>query len=246
MQQSYYAGQSIDRREEGQSKNWSPWPWNPIGVGDAFGNSGKVLDSYNKDGEIYSKSQPLLWDMENELAECYFENWVKLNKNTVEVRCKLTTFRTDDRWKITKNHQELPAVYSIGDLHNLWTYKGDAPFTSAPLTKIPRVPPPWTYWGKGEEKHENWAALCNNDDWGFGVYMPSTEFFIGGFSGKPGGKTNDNPTGYISPLRSLTLQKDTVFEYSFVLILGELQDIRDYVYTAEGKKLNPPADSPSE
>ncbi|MEZ6081021.1 MAG: hypothetical protein R3C56_36745 [Pirellulaceae bacterium] len=36
IQQSYYVGKSLDRRDEGQSKAWSPWTWNPIqggGVG---------------------------------------------------------------------------------------------------------------------------------------------------------------------------------------------------------------------
>lgn len=32
IQQSYYAGKSIDRTADGQSQEWSPWPWNPIHV----------------------------------------------------------------------------------------------------------------------------------------------------------------------------------------------------------------------
>ena len=30
IQQSYYAGHRLDRKADGQSKNWSPWSWNPI------------------------------------------------------------------------------------------------------------------------------------------------------------------------------------------------------------------------
>ena len=30
IQQSYYAGKSLDRNADGQSKAWSPWTWNPI------------------------------------------------------------------------------------------------------------------------------------------------------------------------------------------------------------------------
>ena len=33
IQQSYYAGNNIDRQAEGQAKAWSPWAWNPIQVG---------------------------------------------------------------------------------------------------------------------------------------------------------------------------------------------------------------------
>ena len=42
IQQSYYAGRSLDRTSAGQSKAWSPWPWNPIqggGVG-GLGSNG--------------------------------------------------------------------------------------------------------------------------------------------------------------------------------------------------------------
>lgn len=44
IQQSYYAGKSLDRKADGQSPAWSPWPWNPIQVGDAFRNRTKILD----------------------------------------------------------------------------------------------------------------------------------------------------------------------------------------------------------
>ncbi len=30
IQQSYYAGRSLDRRADGQSPHWSPWTWNPV------------------------------------------------------------------------------------------------------------------------------------------------------------------------------------------------------------------------
>ena len=43
IQQSYYAGKSLDRKADGQAPNWSPWSWNPIQVGDAFRNRAKSL-----------------------------------------------------------------------------------------------------------------------------------------------------------------------------------------------------------
>ena len=35
VQQSYYAGQTLNRQADGQNPNWSPWSWNPIQVGDS-------------------------------------------------------------------------------------------------------------------------------------------------------------------------------------------------------------------
>ena len=38
VQQSYRAGQQLDRRAEGQNPIWSPSVWNPDGAGDSYGN----------------------------------------------------------------------------------------------------------------------------------------------------------------------------------------------------------------
>ena len=233
VQQSYYAGQSIDRRAEGQSPHWSPWSWNPIQVGDTFMNSSAVLEHTNDGNEIYVKTHPLLWDMNNEFAECHFETWIQLKDNRVLVRNRLTKFRTDNRWNITANHQELPAVYTIADLPHLYTYEGEAPFTNAPLKKIVNNGPPWAYWGQGVPT-EKWAAYVDDNNWGVGVYYEDTELFVGGFHGSPGGGTMAGSTGYISPLRTITLQKDMVFDYEYELIVGTLDEIRHHVYVLEG------------
>jgi len=234
VQQSYYAGNALDRKDEGQKPNWSPWPWNPIQVGDAYGNSSEVIEATKEDGVLYVKTRPLLWDMENEFGECHFETWITLDDNTIHVRNKLTSFRTDDKWPAVEKNQECPAVYTIGDLHRLVTYEGDAPFTRAPLKTIENDGPPWAYWGKPETV-EHWAALVNDDDWGIGVYNPDADQWCGGFHDTPGGTEFDNPTGYISPLQKATLDKDTTFEYDYHLILGTLEEIRDWVYAREGE-----------
>lgn len=238
IQQSYYAGESLDRTGEGQSKSWSPWPWNPIQVGDTYGNSAKVEKITNDGKTIYVQTIPLLWDMKNETAECYFETWIHLSKNTVHVRNKLTSHRTDDRWRVRLCDQELPAVYTIGDLHRLVTYEGPEPFTQAPLKDIQNNGPPWASWGR-EQLTEKWAALVNDDQWGVGVYNKDTEFFTGGFHDKPGGGEFDNSTGYISPLRKVALEKKDTLAYEYDLIVGTVEEIRAFVYAAEGRAYKP-------
>ena len=51
IQQSYYAGKGLNRQAEGQSKQWSPWPWNPIQVGDYNRHRAKILD-FKKNGKF--------------------------------------------------------------------------------------------------------------------------------------------------------------------------------------------------
>lgn len=238
IQQSYYAGNPIDRKAEGQASGWSPWPWNPIQVGDAFMNPSAVLDARNQGGEIYVKNRPLLWDMNLEWGECDFETWVTLRGNTVHVRNKLTCFRTDNRWPAVARHQELPAVYTIGDLSNLYTYKGNQPFTSAPLTRIENINatvPKWEYW----QTPEHWAAHVDNAGWGVGVYNARSTQFVGGYFGQLGGGATSGNTGYISPLRTETLTRNSVYEYQYDLIVGTLAEIRQFVYHTELNQARP-------
>lgn len=238
IQQSYYAGESLDRTRDGQRNHWSPWPWNPIQVGDTYGNSAAVAKLTNDGTTIYVKTIPLLWDMKNETAECHFETWIHLNRNTVHVRNKLTSYRTDNRWGVKLRDQELPAVYTIGDLFRLVTYEGSEPFTQAPVKDIHNNGPPWAAWGQ-EQPTEKWAALVNDDLWGVGVYNKDTEFFTGGFHGTRGGGEFDNSTGYVSPLRKVALEKKDSLAYEYDLIVGTVDEIRAFVYAAEGHAYTP-------
>lgn len=232
VQQSYYAGKPLDRRGEDQAPYWSPWPWNPISAGDAYGNKPKLVEFSNKDGEIYVKAIPLLWDMNNEFAECTLETWIRLEGSAVHVRNRLSCHRTDTRWTVNPCDQELPAVYTIGDLPRLYTYEGPAPFTNGELTQISDRGIPWAYWGSPATT-EKWAAHVDDRMWGVGVYNRDMTHFVGGFYGPDGGGTNDESTGYLSPLKKMALEKDSVFEYDFWLIVGALDEIRAFVYRAE-------------
>ena len=73
IQQSYYAGRTLDRRSEGQSANWSPWSWNPIQVGDAYRNRAQILTAEKNGDTLYVKCIPMQWDMNNRPAEAEME-----------------------------------------------------------------------------------------------------------------------------------------------------------------------------
>jgi hypothetical protein len=97
-------------------------------------------------------------------------------------------------------------------------------------------PSAWTGW----TATENWAALLRDDDFGLGVWNEGAYRTIGGFAGKPGrGGPGDGPTGYISPLHVDILDWNIVYEYNYVLILGDIQQIRQYVYQ-HAKRPEPP------
>jgi hypothetical protein len=245
VQQSYYAGQAIDRRAEGQHSNWSPWRWNPIQVGDSYGHPSRILAWSNDGNTVYVKTRPLLWDMRNEQCQCNFETWATLSGNTIHVRNKLTTFRTDNRWIVTTTGQELPAVYAIGDLHQLYSYVGGAPYTGAPLTRISNNPPPfppwpWTKWNAAED----WSACVNASGFGIGVLNRNQTEFNGGFYGRIGGDATSASTCYLSPIAAATLDKTSLYEYSYSLIVGSLGEIRQTVYALSDHGAPPPSNSP--
>ena len=163
------------------------------------------------------------WALKDVPGDCTFETWITLEGRTVRVRNRLTNRRKDET-QYPAMDQELPAVYATGRFHRLMTYDGDEPFADKPLTEIPRRPakegrPQWTTFFAAE----HWAALVDDDDWGLGVIHPGVVRFLGGFHGKANtGGPNDDPTGYLAPVRQEILDHDIVYEYRYSLVLDSL------------------------
>lgn len=231
VQQSYYAGNDADRSSEGQSPNWTPWPWNPIQVGDAFGNRAQILD-YKKNGDtLYVKCIPMLWDMNNEPAEAEMEQWTVLEGNVLKVHNRLTNFRTDTVYgQSILRDQELPAVYPISELRNLYGYLGNSPFTNDAISNPTTVNLSSGFWGRYPEVSEHWMAFIGDNGVGLGVYNPECTYFLAGMSGTYGYRALDASTSYIAPIKQEKLESNTVYDYYYYLILGTVEDIRAKVY----------------
>ena len=229
VQQSYYAGQRLDRTAEGQHWMWSPHPWNPVQGGDAYRNSPPVVAWRNDGHTIYVRTHPLLWDMNREACQCYFDTWITLEGRTVRVRNKLTAFRTDSRWRVQARGQELPAVYAIADLHRVLSYTGGEPFRWRPVSQIGDTASFWEGW----EGTEHWAACLNAQNFGLGVYNPPRTTFGGGLYGSPGGGERDSPTCYVSPNDIAALDKRSVYYYEYYLTVGSLNQIRQDIYNLD-------------
>ncbi len=211
--------------------NWRGWPWNPVSAGDVYGNPSEVLEYYNDGTTLYVKSAPLQWALKRVSGECMFESWITLDGRTVRVRHRLTNQRADQK-QYPAMDQELPAIYTIARLHRLVTYTGSAPFTSAPTTEIPKQPSPngELTWSRFYAT-EHWAALVDETGWGLGVIHPGVYQFWGGFHGQPGaGRPQDDATGYIAPVRREVLDHDIEYEYSYLLVLDTLENIRRRAY----------------
>lgn len=244
IQQSFYAGSSITAPN--QSPNWSPWSWNPIMVGDYAYNVSPVLALSKSAGQIYVKTQPLLWDRNNQLSQSYMEQWISIHPtlpNVVAVDCRFTSFRDpNDAWGgPVLLDQELPAVYLVSALNSIKAYTGNAPWTNGELATIPNTPSsgtfPWSFY----DPTEPWTACVDANGSGVGVYTPIATQFL---AGKYGSGVTTNPfdvsTMYVSPLGKYAFEADTIFSYRFYLIIGDLQGIREAVYTLHDSTETPP------
>ncbi len=226
--QSYYSGPKPFGTTH---PAWKNWPWNPVSAGDVYGNSSKLIEKKNDGKTLYIKSIPMQWALKNVPGECHFETWITLEGRSVHVRNRLTNDRKDHN-QYPSMDQELPAVYTIGKLHRLMTYTGDTPFTDSPLQEIPKKQekgnqPQWTTFFATE----HWAALVNDDDWGLGIIHPDVVRFVGGFYGKANtGGPNDDPNGYVAPVRQEILDHNILYDFQYTLVLDTLTNIRKEAY----------------
>ena len=224
VQQSYYSG---PYPFGDPAPPWSPWPWNPIGAGDSYGNPAPVVEQSNDGRMIYTKTAPLQWALNRVRCECLIEQWITLDGNSVQVRNRLTNNRSDHT-KYDAYNQELPAAYTNGTFWRLLTYSGNSPYTNGALSEISSPPAgggPWTLF----PATEHWAAFVNDSGFGLGVFNAFTKNFLGGFAGTPNtGGPADDPTGYIAPITNEILDWNIVFEYDYALVLGTLDQIRAY------------------
>jgi hypothetical protein len=192
--------------------------------------------AWSNDGEtIYVKTRPLLWDMRGEACQCDFETWITLDRHTVRVRNRLTTFRTDNTWDLRTRVQELPALYGIGDLDHILTYTRSRPFGyDQELQWIGDTGMSWTTWNATE----HWAACVNDQEFGFGVYSAPRTVFSGGHYGSSWGGAQDSPTCYLAPRDFVALGKASVYSYRYYLTVGTLDQIRQEAYDLE-RELSP-------
>lgn len=236
VQLSFYSGPNGYEPSPGSeacNTEWyhGEWPWNPIGAGDVIGHGGTVLSiEVNKSTfSLYVRSRPLQWACDNVECECIYEKWIELRGTAVVVQARLTNDRSD-KTAYGGFTQELPAVYTIGLLYRLFTYNGTSPFTGGSLVELNTDGPIWT---PGMfTATESWAAMVDSTGtWGLGVYQPETMRISAGFFGTRGsGGPSDSQTGYIAPNQDEIIDWNIRYNFTYHLVLGNLDTIRSYVY----------------
>jgi hypothetical protein len=192
----------------------------------ANANGATVIANRNDGHTIYTKVIAQQASPSYKQCDCILETWVTLKGNAVHVRNRLTNFRTDGAtW--TAHFQELPALYTTGDAYRLYTYGGDAPYTSRPVEEITSHRGEFFTPGQSFRAPEHWAALVNDERYGVGLFDPQ----LVRFNGVPG---NDYAVdygwvnGYLTSSAQEILDANISYTYDYTLVVGTLEDIRGY------------------
>lgn len=225
IQQSYYAGNSLNRQSEGQHKAWSPWTWNPI-QGGGVGSWARVSEfkKIENGSTLYSETIPKLWDMANEEADARMKQWTSFEPsmpNVIVVKCELICMRDEnDQWgPAALRPQEIPACYFTRNFSMVKSYLGNKSWREE---KQPPGPP----WGKANPPRKT-MAFFEKSGQGIAVFSPSS---INNWNYGPHGHgSSDDPKAgpcmHVAPLDRVKLGHDSVYRYRYWLILGDEKSI---------------------
>ncbi len=240
IQQSYYAGRALDRRAEGQSPHWSPWPWNPIQGGGVGSWARARILQRTADGFLFGETVPKLWDMPNETAAAIMRQWTGFEpalSNTVVVRCEFVAMRdpTNDRWGVARaSAQEVPACYFTRKFEVVRSYLGEGQWRDEPVGPGP----PW----RSASPPRNAMAVFDADGNGIAVFSPAaTQPWNYGVNGPQQPSSPEaGPCVHLAPIdRTPMMGPRSVYRYRYWLVVGTAAEIArslDTLITKHGKE----------
>lgn len=205
---------------------WAGLGWNPVQTGDYYSQPANLL-TYNRidDTHLYTKTVPLIWPLNNVVAECVMEHWIELRDDVVHFRNRTTISRADTT-QYEARTQEAPCMYLNGPWFRVVSYTGDQPFTNAPVSEFA---PDFNITDRYAT--ENWTALLNRNGRGVGIYRQNEYRYISAMIGIPGtGGESDSDCGYLTAAPFAVLDHNGVYEYECDLVLGDLTRIRAFAY----------------
>lgn len=224
IQQSYYAGKSIDRKKDSQHKAWSPWPWNPIQGGGV--RSWSKVTRFEKSPDqksLTSATIPNLWDMPAEPADAVMKQWTTFEpglQNTLVIKNQIICSRqTGDLWgPALPKHQEVPACYFTSNFSAFKSYLGNGKWR---IEKQAPGPP----WGQAKSPRQAMACFEKSGQ-GIAIFSPSSFKWNFGPCGKEY-STDPSATScsHLAPVALASLGPQSTLTYRYWLIVGTEKEI---------------------
>lgn len=228
VQQSYY-GTGDPPFVKGEFMG-NPWCYNPVQGGDRGNCKSKLVDYRVTGDTVWVKCRPRDWGKVGVYTYSYMENTYSLCGDILRVDNFFVDWSGYDH---PVSGQEVPAFYTVSYLDNFYFYNGDKPWRDEPL----EVRRDLIFWPEDWPRHrfplnkkntETWAAWCDINDYGIGLYVPGAQLFIGGRYSHDGTKDPAaGPTNYVAPLYSLRIIPYKPITYSYLITSGDLADIRE-------------------
>jgi hypothetical protein len=237
VQQSYYAGRSIDRKANGQSPAWSPWSWNPI-QGGGVGSWARITELKRlSDGTLFGETIPKLWDMPNEEATAVMRQWTAFEPampDVVVVRCEFVSNRAEnDRWGTTKlSPQEIPACYFTRKFGRFRSYLGAGQWRD-------ETQPPGPPWGKADPPRKAMACFAE-DGQGIAVFSPAATrpWNFGPHGNGASADSAAGPCVHIAPIDRVQMRPRSTYRFRYWLVVGTESRIAARLDALWGKYAN--------
>ncbi len=226
IQQSYYAGRSLDRTKDGQSPNWSPWAWNPIQGGGVSSWAQVIRFERLDETTLFAETIPKLWDMPSEEAQAVMRQWTGIEAmmpNVISVRNQIVCSRNDDdAWgPALMRSQEVPACYFIRSFDRFRSYLGKGKWRDE--KQLPGPP-----WGRAKPPLDAMACF-HESGLGVAVYSPTANEHWN--FGPHVARSSDDPSGgpcvHMAPISRVLLGPKSSYEYRYWLIVGNAEQIAE-------------------
>lgn len=231
IQQSFYG--DVDGSVWQMTTEKRPWRWNVVQGGDYKGTQSKVEAIRQTKSSFSSTTTPCHWVTGELVQACKMMLAVTL-VNDAPVAKLNYKFKYQGKISHKSTHQELPALFFWTGLSKLALYTGTSPFTNAPIKHIQPIVRPEPVPDQVDAT-ENWAAYVDDNDWGVGVYFPYTTS-LGYYIVKDEGNPEDSNCSYMAPIKDMAITSPFDYEYEVVLIVGNIETIRNTVYELNAKK----------
>ena len=209
--------------------------YNTTYAGDAFHNETPTITHSNNGTTIYVKARPLIWTYNNKLSQTICETWYTVYDNRIHVKYRLTNERTDVH-NTAMTSMAVPVIYLNGSYDRAFGYRGNAPYTNGPVSQIPLCYDKKNCTNDNSivpHQSERWAILVNQNGDGLGFVSGISNVDIGFkvTETKQGGNECDNASIFIEPTAYPSYHPNTSFEYEADLIVGRIEDVRNYAVT---------------
>lgn len=205
---------------------WAGLGWNPVQAGDTYGNVSEVVAFDKQTNQLYVKTIGKQFALNNVPGEATMEHWISLSGNVVKVHARIE-LRRSDRTQYQARTQEFPCMYLNGTYNNIYTYQGNNPYSNGTMTKL--TPPiPMEYL---RPVTEPWMAATDKNGFGVGLFAPYNYQWTKAFFGDDlaGGEFSSS-SAYVANTRFEQLDHNIVHEWDYELVVGNINDIRNYVY----------------